>query len=43
MNDDRFRTVPKILETPKGPEMKEDVMNLRVLRSMVRKEVRRKT
>jgi deoxyribonuclease-4 len=41
MNDDRFRTIPKILETPKGPEMKEDVMNLRVLRSMVRKEVRR--
>jgi len=41
MNDDRFRTVPKILETPKGPEMKEDVMNMRVLRSMVKKEVRR--
>jgi deoxyribonuclease-4 len=41
MNDDRFRTVPKILETPKGPEMKEDVMNMKVLRSMVRKEVRR--
>lgn len=38
MNDDRFRTVPKILETPKGPEMKEDVKNMRVLRSMVRKE-----
>ena len=43
MNDDRFRTVPKILETPKGPEMKEDVMNMKVLRSMVRKEVRRET
>ncbi|TSA23775.1 deoxyribonuclease IV [bacterium] len=41
MNDDRFRTVPKILETPKGPDMKEDVMNMRVLRSMVKKEVRR--
>jgi deoxyribonuclease-4 len=35
MNDDRFRTVPKILETPKGPEMKEDVKNMRLLRSLV--------
>jgi deoxyribonuclease-4 len=35
MNDDRFRAVPKILETPKGPEMKEDVKNMRLLRSMV--------
>jgi deoxyribonuclease-4 len=43
MNDDRFRTVPKILETPKGPEMKEDMMNMRVLRNMVRKEGRRET
>jgi deoxyribonuclease-4 len=40
MNDDRFRSVPKILETPKGPEMKEDVKNMRTLRNMV---VRRKT
>ena len=35
MNDDRFRSVPKILETPKGPEMKEDVKNMRTLRNMV--------
>ena len=35
MNDERFRTVPKILETPKGPEMKEDVRNMRLLRNMV--------
>ena len=40
MNDERFRAVPKILETPKGPEMKEDVKNMRLLRNMV---VRRKT
>jgi deoxyribonuclease-4 len=40
MNDDRFRTVPKILETPKGPEMKEDVRNMKTLRNMV---VKRKT
>jgi deoxyribonuclease-4 len=38
MNDDRFRTVPKILETPKGPEMKEDVKNMRLLRSLVVRE-----
>jgi deoxyribonuclease-4 len=37
MNDDRFKTIPKILETPKGPEMKEDVKNMRVLRSLVKK------
>jgi deoxyribonuclease IV len=35
MNDGRFSTVPKILETPKGPEMKEDVKNMRTLRNMV--------
>jgi deoxyribonuclease-4 len=40
MNDDRFRSIPKILETPKGPEMKEDVKNMRTLRNMV---VRRET
>jgi deoxyribonuclease-4 len=40
MNDDRFRSIPKILETPKGPEMKEDVRNMRTLRNMVvRREV----
>jgi deoxyribonuclease-4 len=37
MNDDRFRTIPKILETPKEAEMKEDVMNMKVLRSLVKK------
>ncbi|HTY38101.1 MAG TPA: deoxyribonuclease IV [Bacteroidota bacterium] len=35
MNDDRFRAVPKILETPKGPDMKEDVGNMKLLRSLV--------
>ena len=39
MNDDRFRAIPKILETPKGPEMKEDVKNMKTLKNMV---VRRK-
>jgi deoxyribonuclease IV len=35
MNDERFRIVPKILETPKGPEMKEDVKNMKLLRGLV--------
>ena len=36
MNDRRFEAIPKILETPKGPELKEDVKNMRALRSLVR-------
>jgi deoxyribonuclease IV len=32
MNDKRFAPIPKILETPKGEDMKEDVMNLKRLR-----------
>jgi len=35
MNDERFRNIPKVLETPKGSEMKEDVRNMRLLRSLV--------
>jgi len=35
MNDGRFRNLPKILETPKGKDMKEDVRNMRVLRKLV--------
>jgi len=34
MNDSRFAGLPGLLETPKGPEMLEDVENLRVLRSL---------
>ncbi len=41
MNDERFQRIPKILETPKGPDMKEDVMNLKVLRGFVKKSGRR--
>ena len=37
MNDERFLKIPKILETPKGPEMKEDIKNMRLLRSLVSK------
>lgn len=38
MNDARFGNIPKILETPKGLEMKEDVKNMRVLRGLIRKK-----
>jgi deoxyribonuclease-4 len=41
MNDDRFRTIPKILETEKGPEMKEDVENMRTLKNMIVKSKKR--
>jgi deoxyribonuclease-4 len=37
VNDPRWRDLPGILETPKGPEMKEDVVNLRVLRGLIEK------
>jgi deoxyribonuclease IV len=35
VNDERFRGVPKILETPKGDDLKEDLMNLATLRGLV--------
>ncbi len=35
INDPRFAHLPMILETPKGPDMAEDVINLRVLRGLV--------
>jgi deoxyribonuclease-4 len=38
VNDRRFAAVPKILETPKGEDMKEDLMNLGTLRSLLRKQ-----
>src|SRR6266404_9981322 len=31
----RFHKIPKVLETPKGKEMREDVMNLRTLRKLL--------
>jgi len=34
MRDRRFRQIPKVLETPKGKEMREDVENLRTLRAL---------
>ena len=35
INERRFRKIPKVLETPKGKELKEDVVNLRTLRKLI--------
>jgi deoxyribonuclease IV len=35
MNEQRFSKIPKVLETPKGKELKEDVVNLRTLRRLI--------
>jgi deoxyribonuclease-4 len=35
MNAARFRKVPKVLETPKGQDLKEDVMNMKTLLKLV--------
>jgi len=34
LNDSRFARIPKILETPKGPGLEHDLMNLATLRSL---------
>ncbi len=34
MRDRRFRKVPKVLETPKGKELREDVENMKTLRGL---------
>lgn len=34
MSEPRFRKIPKVLETPKGKEMREDVENLAALRAL---------
>ncbi len=35
LNDPRWQDLPGLLETPKGPEMKEDIVNLRALRRLI--------
>src|SRR4029077_10168150 len=35
IRDRRFRKIPKVLETPKGKELKEDVENMQTLRGLV--------
>jgi deoxyribonuclease IV len=37
VNDPRFKNTPGCLETPKEKDLKEDVMNLKVLRSLVKR------
>jgi len=37
VNDKRFESVPMVLETPKEDDLAEDIENLRVLRSLVKK------
>jgi deoxyribonuclease-4 len=36
MRDPRFRKIPKVLETPKGKDLREDVANLKMLRMLAR-------
>jgi deoxyribonuclease-4 len=36
MRDSRFRKIPKVLETPKGKDLREDVINLKTLRRLVK-------
>ncbi len=38
VNDLRLRHAPMILETPKGPDMQEDIRNLAILRSLIETE-----
>jgi deoxyribonuclease-4 len=38
VNDTRLQHVPMILETPKGPDLKEDIKALKLLRSFLREE-----
>ena len=38
MNDKKISHIPKILETPKGKEQLEDLQNLEVLRSLIKKK-----
>lgn len=38
MRDRAFKKIPKVLETPKGKELREDVMNLRKLRRLAEKQ-----
>jgi deoxyribonuclease IV len=37
LNDTRFLSVPKVLETPKGKDLAEDIVNLKRLRRMIQK------
>src|SRR6516225_276864 len=43
MRDRRFRKIPKVLETPKGEELREDVANLKMLRCLIENRARRES
>ena len=36
LNDEKFRDIPGILETPKGKDLTDDIMNLKTLRSLIK-------
>ncbi len=38
MNDERFENIPMVLETPKGPDMEEDRINLKILRGLIKRK-----
>lgn len=38
MRDRRLRKIPKVLETPKGEDLREDVINLKTLRALAEKQ-----
>ena len=40
MRDRRFRKIPKVLETPKGKDLLEDVANLKTLRGLIETRAR---
>jgi deoxyribonuclease-4 len=40
MQDKRFKDIPKILETPKGKDQKEDVMNMKILKRLAKKKIK---
>jgi deoxyribonuclease IV len=40
MTERRFRKIPKVLETPKGKELREDVANLKTLRRLFERRAR---
>jgi endonuclease IV len=40
MRDRGFREIPKVLETPKGRDLAEDVENLNTLRRLAREKLR---
>ena len=38
MRDRRLSKIPKVLETPKGKDLREDVINLKTLRTLAKKQ-----